>query len=105
MNRFANTSRAVTHGVVCAARNIHSKIILLVLVALSTAAQTYHPPADVRKDLMLDASWRFSRQDTGGAQDPRFNDSSWTDVDLPHTWNNLDGQDGTKHYYRGVGCY
>lgn len=105
MNRFANTSRAVTRGVVCAARNIHSKLILLVFVALSTAAQSYHPPVDARTDLSLDSGWRFIRQDAGGAQDPHFNDSSWTDVNLPHTWNNLDGEDGTKHYYRGVGWY
>ena len=94
MNRFANTSRAVTRGVVCAARNIHSKLILLVFVALSTAAQSYHPPVDARTDLSLDSGWRFIRQDAGGAQDPHFNDSSWTDVNLPHTWNNLDGEDG-----------
>jgi beta-galactosidase len=26
-------------------------------------------------------------------------------VNLPHTWNNLDGQDGGNNYYRGVGWY
>lgn len=26
-------------------------------------------------------------------------------VDLPHTWNGLDGQDGGDDYYRGYGCY
>ena len=26
-------------------------------------------------------------------------------VVLPHTWNNLDGQDGGNDYWRGVGTY
>lgn len=27
------------------------------------------------------------------------------EVALPHTWNNLDGQDGGDDYYRGKGTY
>ena len=30
---------------------------------------------------------------------------SFTPVDLPHTWNNLDGQDGGNDFWRGVGIY
>lgn len=30
---------------------------------------------------------------------------SWTDVDLPHTWNGEDGQDGGNDYYRGMCFY
>ncbi len=30
---------------------------------------------------------------------------SFTDVTLPHTWNNLDGQDGGSDYWRGTGNY
>ncbi len=26
-------------------------------------------------------------------------------MNLPHTWNNLDGQDGGNNYYRGIGWY
>ena len=26
-------------------------------------------------------------------------------VALPHTWNNLDGQDGGNDYWRGIGTY
>ena len=28
-----------------------------------------------------------------------------TSVALPHTWNNLDGQDGGNDYWRGIGTY
>src|SRR3984893_6293883 len=34
---------------------------------------------------------------------PAFDDSTWTDVTLPHTWNISDGQ--TPAYYRGPGWY
>ena len=32
-------------------------------------------------------------------------DSSWQTISLPHTWNNLDGEDGGDNYYRGAGWY
>jgi beta-galactosidase len=53
----------------------------------------------------LDASWKFNRSDVPGAQDVSFDDSAWGTVTLPHTWNNLDGQDGGNDYYRGIGWY
>ncbi|HLJ94660.1 MAG TPA: glycoside hydrolase family 2 TIM barrel-domain containing protein, partial [Gemmataceae bacterium] len=55
--------------------------------------------------LSLDSSWLFLRQDVAGASAAGFNDSAWTAVTLPHTWNNLDGQDGGNDYYRGTGWY
>ncbi len=74
-------------------------------VALTAAAQTYQPPVNAREDLVLNSDWRFIRQDVAGAQASSFDDSTWTNLNLPHTWNNLDGQDGIKNYYRGVGWY
>ena len=32
-------------------------------------------------------------------------DQSKQKVDLPHTWNNIDGQDGGDDYYRGTFNY
>jgi beta-galactosidase len=68
-------------------------------------AQNYTPPVTRRSDLSLDAGWRFIRQDVAGAQATNFDDSAWSAVDLPHTWNNLDGEDGGNNYYRGIGWY
>lgn len=31
--------------------------------------------------------------------------TDWQTVTVPHTWNNLDGQDGGNSYYRGAGWY
>jgi beta-galactosidase len=53
----------------------------------------------------LDASWQFNRRDVPGAEEVSFDDSAWGTVTLPHTWNNLDGQDGGNDYYRGIGWY
>src|SRR6266849_6699227 len=58
-----------------------------------------------RSVFSLDNSWQFIPQDVPGAQSVSFDDSAWTTVNLPHTWNNLDGQDGGNNYYRGVGWY
>ena len=40
--------------------------------------------------------WLFSKK--------RPEEKTWNKVDLPHTWNGLDGQDGGNDYYRGT-CY
>lgn len=53
----------------------------------------------------LNSDWKFIRQDVPGAEQPAFDDASWQNVALPHTWNNLDGEDGGNDYYRGPGWY
>ena len=30
---------------------------------------------------------------------------SFVPITLPHTWNNVDGQDGGGNYWRGIGIY
>jgi len=72
--------------------------------AVALAAQTYSPPASDRMDINLDPGWRFIRQDVAGAQASSFDDSSWTNLNLPHTWNNLDGEQ-YGGYYQGIGWY
>lgn len=68
-------------------------------------AEIYTPPASGRAQINLNAGWRFLRQDVPAASNPAYDDSAWSVVDLPHTWNNLDGQDGGNNYYRGPGWY
>ncbi|MGD0464515.1 MAG: glycoside hydrolase family 2 TIM barrel-domain containing protein [Tepidisphaeraceae bacterium] len=53
----------------------------------------------------LNSDWKFIREDVPGAEQSMFDDSSWQSVTLPHTWNNLDGEDGGNDYYRGAGWY
>ncbi|GAA0295201.1 MULTISPECIES: glycoside hydrolase family 2 protein [Streptomyces] len=70
----------------------------------ASAAVTYTAP-DPRVWIHLNNGWRFIRADATGAQAPGFDDSGWTSVVTPHTWNAVGGADGGNDYYRGVGWY
>jgi beta-galactosidase len=41
-------------------------------------------------DYSMDPGWRFIKQDVSGAQATTFNDSAWTQVSTPHTYNDVD---------------
>jgi beta-galactosidase len=60
--------------------------------------------AGSRVDTVIDSTWKFNKADVANAQLPSFDDSSWITLDLPHTWNASDGEDGGT-YYRGIGWY
>lgn len=79
----------------------------LVLTAPPVHAATYQPPASPRQDLLLNDGWRFKRSSSGGEQSVGHNDSgaAWSTVNVPHTWNSRDGQDGGDNYYRGATWY
>jgi beta-galactosidase len=79
-------------------------LLLLATLAVVPVAPAYSAP-EVRQQSSLDAGWRFLRSDAANAQTPAFNDSSWSAVSVPHTWNAQDGQDGGSNYYRGIGWY
>ena len=48
----------------------------------------------MRKELLINENWLF-----------RYFDGSETMLDLPHTWNAIDGQDGGNDYKRGTCVY
>lgn len=63
------------------------------------------PAPDGRETLGLNPGWRFYPGDEPSASEAGFDDASWQRVDLPHTWNALDGEDGGGDYRRGAGWY
>jgi beta-galactosidase len=67
-------------------------VVLLAAVALDAAAagQSFTPPPSPRALYSFNPDWKFIRQDVPGAENPAFNDSSWTSVSLPHTYNDVD---------------
>src|SRR3954471_108965 len=74
--------------------------------ALAIRAHAAALPASPRGDVVLDASpWLFHLGDVTGGAAPGYDDSAWSAVSLPHTWNARDGEDGGNNYYRGVGWY
>ncbi len=50
----------------------------------------------------LNRKWAFAK---GITQAPAEVPQLWDFVNLPHTWNAIDGQDGGGDYYRGTCCY
>ena len=55
----------------------------------------------MRTVINLNRKWAFSKAATAV---PTAIDNKWDFVNLPHTWNAIDGQDGGNDYYRGT-CY
>jgi len=47
-------------------------------------------PSGSYAPLSLDVGWKFIRQDVAGAQATTFDDSAWTTVSTPHTYNDVD---------------
>ena len=76
----------------------------LALVVLGTRCLCA-PSPDGRQYVPMDKGWRFLAGDDAHAQETAFDDQAWQPVDLPHTWNGLDGQDGGNNYRRGAGWY
>jgi beta-galactosidase len=86
----------------------HCFLICLVLFGsiILSNSQTYIPPTNGRVDINLDPGWKFIQQNVSGAQAPGFDDSSWTNINLPHTWDIVDGQSyPSSNYYTGISWY
>ena len=55
----------------------------------------------MRQILNFNAGWVFSKT----AELPAALPTDWESVQLPHSWNAVDGQDGGNDYWRGKACY
>lgn len=57
----------------------------------------------MRRTECINQDWKFIREDAGSSTaSARVADAAYGErVDLPHTWNDRDGQDGGNDYYRG----
>ena len=56
----------------------------------------------MRQVYNLNTKWAFSKE---AASVPSTMPEKWYWVTLPHTWNNIDGQDGGNDLYRGTAYY
>ncbi len=56
----------------------------------------------MRHVLRFNRKWYFTKSFT---DIPEKIDCTWNVVNLPHTWNGIDGQDGDNDYYRGTCLY
>lgn len=72
----------------------------------------FQPPVSPRVIYNFNPDWKFVFGDIPGADQPSFDDSKWSSISLPHTWNETDsyrsyishggGDRGTK---TGIGWY
>ncbi len=75
-------------------------------------ADRFTPPLSPRAKLNFNLDWRFIREDAAGAEAPAFDDSKWTTISTPHSFNDVDsfrkiithsGGDGGT--YKGIAWY
>ena len=56
----------------------------------------------MRTTVNFNAKWAFTKQ---ASEVPSALPTDWNWVNLPHTWNDIDGQDGNNDYFRGTAYY
>ena len=56
----------------------------------------------VRQIVNINQKWAFAQQTN---KIPTAIDETWNIVNLPHSWNAIDGQDGGNDYFRGTCSY
>ena len=56
----------------------------------------------MRKVYNFNTKWAFSKE---ASEAPKVMPDKWYWVSLPHTWNDIDGQDGGNDLYRGTAYY
>ena len=62
------------------------------------------PPVHAQRQTQtINDSWKFLKGECTAAADSAFDDSKWTSIHLPHTWNTDAYTE--KDYYRGTGWY
>jgi beta-galactosidase len=112
--------------------NFRSDVALVVIVILFSATSLFaqNTARPVREKLLLDEGWKFHLGDaadprndfdygiaatfakageTAGAILPKFNDSTWRTLDLPHDWAveldfvNVKDEDVKSHGYKPIG--
>ena len=47
-----------------------------------------------KESTIINSDWKFTKSNVINAQQVTFDDTSWDNISLPHTWNAQDCQDG-----------
>jgi beta-galactosidase len=84
----------------------------LCLVALPLCAENFVMPASARADINFNSGWKFIRADVTNALEVAFDDSKWSDVSAPHTYNDVDSytaiishSGGDRKAWAGIAWY
>jgi beta-galactosidase len=78
----------------------------------AVSAGAYTPPKSPRSTLNFNYDWQFIREDVAGAEALAFDDSKWTTVVTPHSFNDVDSfrkiishSGGDTGTYKGLSWY
>jgi len=81
-------------------------------LAAQSGSTPYAPPKSPRATLNFNYDWRFIREDVPGAEAPAFDDSKWSSVATPHSFNDVDSfrmiishGGGDRGTYKGIAWY
>ena len=81
-------------------------------VLAATQAARFTPPVSPRTRINFNLNWRFIREDAAGAEAPGFDDSQWTTISTPHSFNDVDSfrkiishSGGDLGTYKGLSWY
>jgi beta-galactosidase len=87
---------------------------LVVICVIATASNSFSQTnlrdqtavtSKPRTRISLNQDWKFLPKEVKQAESFQFQDSQWTTVNLPHTWNAEDTQDDAPGYRQGVSWY
>jgi beta-galactosidase len=74
-------------------KNTNLTIICCIIFAYNAFAQSANfnkIPTSPRATYDFNIGWKFTFGDTLGADKVNFNDANWSNISLPHTWNDVD---------------
>jgi beta-galactosidase len=108
---LAVTARVATLGALLSLAVVVSSPLARA-AAVPVLGQKYSPPASPRATYNFNPGWKFLRSDVPGAEAVNFDDTAWSDVGLPHTWNDVDSYralishpGGDQTIFLGIGWY
>ena len=64
--------------------------VVAVFITGVIAADTFIPPGSPHADITFNPGWKFIREDVTNAMEVSCDDSKWSDVSAPHTYNDVD---------------
>jgi len=82
------------------------------MLAPPLSAESFVPPVSPHAIFSFNPGWKFIREDVTNAEQTAFDDSRWSDVSTPHTYNDTDSyadiishSGGDRHAYAGIAWY
>ena len=78
--------------------------ILSTVLIVTCNLNAFPAKPGVRQRLLIDLNWKFIKSDVKGAEEPKFNDSDWRTLNLPHDWS-IEGEFREDAITKGPGGY